>query len=175
MALCLGILDAAISICFCMSVGLTFEVRLHFLRARKCLISNQYIRIYVINLCSLLRLFLIFYICMSSIVDFECSGWIKVCCSICFLVASDVSRAGSQRARGLNRGMNISTYNKDPGIVKFTIEEIFRATRNFSPSFKIGQGGFGAVYKAKLLDGTVVAVKRAKKVVLIVFLAYSSA
>ena len=29
---------------------------------------------------------------------------------------------------------------------------------------KIGQGGFGAVYKAKLLDGTVVAVKRAKKV-----------
>lgn len=43
------------------------------------------------------------------------------------------------------------------------MEEIFRVTRNFSPSFKIGQGGFGAVYRAKLLDGTVVAVKRAKK------------
>lgn len=47
--------------------------------------------------------------------------------------------------------------------MKFTMEEIFQVTRNFSPSFKIGQGGFGAVYKAKLLDGTVVAVKRAKK------------
>lgn len=49
------------------------------------------------------------------------------------------------------------------------MEEIIQVTRNFSPSFKIGQGGFGAVYKAKLLDGTVVAVKRAKKVVQIVF------
>ncbi|XP_014515159.1 calmodulin-binding receptor-like cytoplasmic kinase 2 isoform X1 [Vigna radiata var. radiata] len=77
------------------------------------------------------------------------------------------SRAGSQRGRNSNGGMNISSYNivqrKEPGIVKFTMEEIFQVTRNFSPSFKIGQGGFGAVYKAKLLDGTVVAVKRAKK------------
>jgi hypothetical protein len=45
------------------------------------------------------------------------------------------------------------------------MEEIIQATRNFSPSFKIGQGGFGAVYKTKLRDGTIVAVKRAKKVV----------
>jgi len=49
------------------------------------------------------------------------------------------------------------------------MEEIIQATRNFSPSFKIGQGGFGAVYKTKLLDGTIVAVKRAKKVVKIDF------
>ncbi|XP_061341285.1 calmodulin-binding receptor-like cytoplasmic kinase 2 [Gastrolobium bilobum] len=82
-------------------------------------------------------------------------------------VASNASRAGSQRGRGSNRGINVSSYNsiqgKEPGIVKFTMEEIFKVTRNFSPSFKIGQGGFGAVYKAKLMDGTVVAVKRAKK------------
>ncbi|XP_057743562.1 calmodulin-binding receptor-like cytoplasmic kinase 2 isoform X1 [Arachis stenosperma] len=77
-------------------------------------------------------------------------------------VASDVSRASSQKGRGLNRGINISI-NKEPGTVKFTMEEIQKATRNFSSSFKIGQGGFGTVYKAKLLDGTVVAVKRAKK------------
>ncbi|KAK7292701.1 hypothetical protein RJT34_15553 [Clitoria ternatea] len=80
---------------------------------------------------------------------------------------SNASRAGSQRGRGSNRGISISSYNliqgKEPGIVKFTMEEIFQVTRNFSPSFKIGQGGFGAVYKAKLLNGTVVAVKRAKK------------
>ncbi|CAN1308984.1 Calmodulin-binding receptor-like cytoplasmic kinase 2 [Linum perenne] len=48
--------------------------------------------------------------------------------------------------------------------MKFTIEEIYRATKQFSPSFKIGQGGFGTVYKGKLDDGTVVAIKRAKKV-----------
>ncbi|XP_020213019.1 calmodulin-binding receptor-like cytoplasmic kinase 2 [Cajanus cajan] len=80
---------------------------------------------------------------------------------------SNSSRTSSQRGRGSNRGTSISSLNlvpeKEPGIVKFTMEEIFQVTRNFSPSFKIGQGGFGAVYKAKLLDGTVVAVKRAKK------------
>ncbi|PKI32578.1 hypothetical protein CRG98_047041 [Punica granatum] len=43
------------------------------------------------------------------------------------------------------------------------MEEIFAATRNFSPSFKVGQGGFGTVYKGRLEDGTLVAVKRAKK------------
>ncbi|XP_027335585.1 calmodulin-binding receptor-like cytoplasmic kinase 2 isoform X2 [Abrus precatorius] len=79
------------------------------------------------------------------------------------------SRAGSQRGRGSNLGIGISSQNsirgKEPGIVKFTMEEILQVTRNFSPSFKIGQGGFGAVYKAKLLDGSVVAVKRAKKIV----------
>ncbi|KAK2407038.1 calmodulin-binding receptor cytoplasmic kinase [Trifolium repens] len=83
-------------------------------------------------------------------------------------VASNASRAGSQRGRGSNRGTNISLYNNtiqgnEPGIVKYTMEEIIQATRNFSPSFKIGQGGFGAVYKTKLRDGTIVAVKRAKK------------
>uniref|UniRef100_A0A804NW93 Protein kinase domain-containing protein n=1 Tax=Zea mays TaxID=4577 RepID=A0A804NW93_MAIZE len=44
----------------------------------------------------------------------------------------------------------------------FSIEEILSATNNFSPALKIGQGGFGAVYKGVLPDGTVVAVKRAK-------------
>jgi serine/threonine protein kinase len=47
--------------------------------------------------------------------------------------------------------------------VNLTVQQILRATQNFSPSFKLGEGGFGTVYRAVLPDGQVVAVKRAKK------------
>ncbi|ONK63763.1 uncharacterized protein A4U43_C07F18680 [Asparagus officinalis] len=47
--------------------------------------------------------------------------------------------------------------------MKFSMGEIRKASNNFSPSLKIGQGGFGTVYKGTLEDGTVIAIKRAKK------------
>ncbi|WVZ10330.1 hypothetical protein V8G54_014860 [Vigna mungo] len=43
------------------------------------------------------------------------------------------------------------------------LNQVTRATNNFSETLQIGEGGFGTVYKAKLEDGLVVAVKRAKK------------
>lgn len=52
----------------------------------------------------------------------------------------------------------------EPGGMKFTMAEIQKATKNFNPTLKIGQGGSGMVYKGQLDDGTLVAVKRAKKV-----------
>ncbi|CAJ2648772.1 unnamed protein product [Trifolium pratense] len=42
----------------------------------------------------------------------------------------------------------------------FEFQKISTATNNFSPSNKIGQGGFGSVYKGQLLDGLEIAVKR---------------
>ncbi|KAI7732002.1 hypothetical protein M8C21_014936, partial [Ambrosia artemisiifolia] len=42
----------------------------------------------------------------------------------------------------------------------FTLRQIEAATKNFSPSNKIGEGGFGAVYKGLLWDGTAIAVKQ---------------
>ncbi|XP_029130278.1 G-type lectin S-receptor-like serine/threonine-protein kinase At1g11300 [Cajanus cajan] len=42
----------------------------------------------------------------------------------------------------------------------FDFERVARATNNFHLSNKLGQGGFGPVYKGKLQDGQEIAVKR---------------
>ncbi|XP_050219786.1 cold-responsive protein kinase 1-like [Mercurialis annua] len=41
----------------------------------------------------------------------------------------------------------------------YTYKELRVATENFSPGNKIGQGGFGSVYKGTLRDGSVAAIK----------------
>ncbi|XP_044498116.1 probable leucine-rich repeat receptor-like serine/threonine-protein kinase At3g14840 isoform X2 [Mangifera indica] len=42
----------------------------------------------------------------------------------------------------------------------FTLRQIKVATNNFDVAHKIGEGGFGPVYKGTLADGTVIAVKQ---------------
>lgn len=42
----------------------------------------------------------------------------------------------------------------------FSLRQIQAATQNFSSSNKIGEGGFGPVFKGQLLDGTIIAVKQ---------------
>ncbi|KAK1582508.1 hypothetical protein Q3G72_015716 [Acer saccharum] len=41
----------------------------------------------------------------------------------------------------------------------YSYMELRMATENFSPANKIGQGGFGSVYKGRLRDGTLAAIK----------------
>ncbi|PIN18582.1 Serine/threonine protein kinase [Handroanthus impetiginosus] len=83
------------------------------------------------------------------------------------VLAEASSNSRGERRRSSNHSIygssNDSTRTREPGSFKFTMDEIRKATRNFSPTFKIGQGGFGTVYKGQLEDGTMVAVKRAKK------------
>ncbi|XP_011002040.1 PREDICTED: probable LRR receptor-like serine/threonine-protein kinase At1g29720 isoform X2 [Populus euphratica] len=42
----------------------------------------------------------------------------------------------------------------------FTLRQLRAATNNFDSAEKIGEGGFGSVYKGKLSDGTLIAVKQ---------------
>ncbi|XP_062224013.1 cold-responsive protein kinase 1-like isoform X2 [Phragmites australis] len=72
----------------------------------------------------------------------------------CFSIFCKKRRATRQQS---------SHHNEDlPGgtnIKRYTYKELVRATENFNPSNKIGRGGFGSVYKGRLKNGTIVAVK----------------
>ncbi|KAK6161990.1 hypothetical protein DH2020_001831 [Rehmannia glutinosa] len=62
-----------------------------------------------------------------------------------------------REAEEKNRALDVLS-NKDVRYRKYTIEEIQAATNNFSSSMKIGEGGYGPVFKGKL-DHTPVAIK----------------
>ncbi|XP_043813422.1 G-type lectin S-receptor-like serine/threonine-protein kinase RKS1 isoform X2 [Manihot esculenta] len=51
----------------------------------------------------------------------------------------------------------------NPEIAFFNLNIILAATDNFSPANKLGQGGFGLVYKGQLSNGQEIAVKRLSK------------
>ncbi|XP_043692729.1 G-type lectin S-receptor-like serine/threonine-protein kinase CES101 [Telopea speciosissima] len=53
--------------------------------------------------------------------------------------------------------------NKDSELPLFSFSNIETATNNFSTTNKLGEGGFGPVYKGKLVEGQEIAVKRLSK------------
>ncbi|KAJ7981808.1 Protein kinase superfamily protein [Quillaja saponaria] len=61
------------------------------------------------------------------------------------------------------RGSSLTEIDKEVSdilnVKLYTYKELRIATENFSPANKIGQGGFGSVYKGKLKNGTVAAIK----------------
>ncbi|KAL4333164.1 hypothetical protein GQ457_07G029890 [Hibiscus cannabinus] len=61
-------------------------------------------------------------------------------------------KAKSQTEQDL-KGLDLQT-------VSFTLKQIKAATNNFDSGNKIGEGGFGPVYKGQLGDGTIIAVKQ---------------
>lgn len=79
---------------------------------------------------------------------------------------STSSQPGSER-RNANTFQLFTNVNDDhqksaAAAEKFTMKDILSATCNWSPSNKIGQGGFGLVYKGRLKDGRMVAIKRSR-------------
>ncbi|KAM0063417.1 putative protein kinase RLK-Pelle-DLSV family [Helianthus debilis subsp. tardiflorus] len=64
---------------------------------------------------------------------------------------------------GLQDPENISDDNEDLELPLFSLSTILHATNNFSFNNKLGEGGFGPVYKGVLEDGQEIAVKRLAK------------
>ncbi|PKA52625.1 Receptor-like serine/threonine-protein kinase SD1-8 [Apostasia shenzhenica] len=64
-------------------------------------------------------------------------------------------KRGDEMMRELEGGQEV---NSDLSLFQFT--QILDATNNFSNENKLGEGGFGPVYKGKLLGGQDVAIKR---------------
>ncbi|KAA8515036.1 hypothetical protein F0562_018175 [Nyssa sinensis] len=60
--------------------------------------------------------------------------------------------------RNMSREQDLGGLDLQIGL--FTYRQIKAATNNFDDANKIGEGGFGSVYKGILLDGTVIAVKQ---------------
>lgn len=68
---------------------------------------------------------------------------------IALKIAEELSKRQAEDASTIHMGQFLSV---------FSLSEIKEATRNFDPSFKIGEGGYGSIYKG-VLRYTPVAIK----------------
>ena len=58
----------------------------------------------------------------------------------------------------LGKDANIKGQKEDPAVTLFNIGTIASATNNFSPTNKLGEGGFGPVYKVhNFIEGCAVS------------------
>ncbi|KAL3739799.1 hypothetical protein ACJRO7_021118 [Eucalyptus globulus] len=72
--------------------------------------------------------------------------------SLCILKWKGYFRGRTKRRQGMD-GLDLQTGT-------LSLKQIKAATNDFDSANKIGEGGFGAVYKGQLNDGTVIAVKQ---------------
>ena len=62
----------------------------------------------------------------------------------------------------MDLGSGLDSMNHSTTLIRFTFDEIKKATRNFACDNIIGKGAYGNVYRGMLFDGTQVALKRFK-------------
>ncbi|GLU09102.1 hypothetical protein SLE2022_259780 [Rubroshorea leprosula] len=79
------------------------------------------------------------------------------------LVITNYICRGSRNVEGIRNGTSNEGQNEDMELSLFELAELSKATNDFSSHNKLGEGGFGSVYKGTLLDGKEIAVKRLSK------------
>eukprot|EP00257_Ricinus_communis_P021242 XP_015580679.1 G-type lectin S-receptor-like serine/threonine-protein kinase At4g27290 [Ricinus communis] len=91
-----------------------------------------------------------------------CATFITFILIIFYLWRRNIRKQEMVKKRG-GENHKYDDRNEDMGLLTFNLKTISEATNNFSSSNKLGQGGFGPVYKGTLKDGKEVAVKRLSK------------
>ncbi|XP_058073065.1 G-type lectin S-receptor-like serine/threonine-protein kinase B120 [Magnolia sinica] len=82
----------------------------------------------------------------------------------CYLQRENIKRRGEKESQQEVLLLEFGEgRNNDPELQLFSFASVSAATNNFWDANKLGQGGFGPVYKGKLLDGREIAVKRLSK------------
>nr|VDD15859.1 unnamed protein product [Brassica oleracea] len=69
-------------------------------------------------------------------------------------------RSTPNSSTALNPAVSSESTSFDPSIREISMSELSSATNNFSSDLIVGDGSFGLVYRAKLSNGLVVAVKK---------------
>ncbi|WCJ42956.1 G-type lectin S-receptor-like serine/threonine-protein kinase At1g11410 [Euphorbia peplus] len=108
---------------------------------------------------------------LSRLIIFIPSTWLVIVIIIyCWLKKRKRARKSKRRRRIVDSTHILSGGNEleegsssDQDLMFFDFSTILAATGNFSSANKIGQGGFGAVYKGHLSNGLEIAVKRMSK------------
>ncbi|KAJ0250225.1 Cysteine-rich receptor-like protein kinase 40 [Hirschfeldia incana] len=75
------------------------------------------------------------------------------------LVFIGFNKVNARRIK-LNNGKHEYSDSDGQFMLRYDLGMILSATEDFAPENKLGQGGFGTVYKGKLLNGKEIAVKR---------------
>jgi Leucine-rich repeat (LRR) protein len=77
-----------------------------------------------------------------------------------YIQSLPTSGTTSWKLSGVHEPLSINVATFEKPLKKLTFAHLLEATNGFSAGTLIGSGGFGEVYKAKLKDGTVVAIKK---------------
>lgn len=77
-----------------------------------------------------------------------------------YIESLPTSGSGSWKVSSVHEPLSINVATFEKPLRKLTFAHLLEATNGFSAESLIGSGGFGEVYKAKLKDGNVVAIKK---------------
>jgi Leucine-rich repeat (LRR) protein len=77
-----------------------------------------------------------------------------------YIESLPTSGTSSWKLSGVHEPLSINVATFEKPLRKLTFAHLLEATNGFSAETLIGSGGFGEVYKAKLKDSTVVAIKK---------------